>query len=379
MYRENLKVSEAQFLESRVPLFGHTDFVFESAQSVMESRKRPEKPNALGIGTNTMADVSANNMFANNIIHNISNVVYEQAKEIMFKDIIGNIVLESLYLDEDFITQHRDVILECVNQHIDANGGFSMLERACRVNGTHLLNTMKDVIVESACKTSNKQYKKLVSKEGCVRKENVSPESIASLIECEELAKDKEYLQARQELSEEEIGSFIKEKVLKVIKDEKDHEQHLNHINDEIDDLIEELNVPEEKVEEVKESYMDMLKDKTSPVDMTLFGSLMYNVVQENVASFNELIDDEEESHIDPIDTIDDLLADGQDAFGVDDSKQILDGRDIVRESATVDMDLCMAETIVKYTVLETFHTLRLEKIDREKIKEMCFDLLKLK
>lgn len=265
-------------------------------------------------------------------LNKLSNKLYTEGKDLMFKEIVSDIFYESVYLDDDYKSQYRKSIKKEMCDYIDSRGGFLMLEAACKKNKDNkFLSKMKNGIEKVASKASLKKVKKL--REGCegqnkgAKAKEAMSSSSGFVFEFDKETME-EYESMRDGLSEEEVTKLIKNKVLDVIDEEGKHQREMETFDEEIKEVGDELSETENKA--FKESTSIDIHNN-SQTDYTLFESLLYS-------SMNEIV---VESTMDEI-----------------------------------NMDEALGEAIAKYTLLETLNTMNLESFSRLEVEKICKDLI---
>lgn len=322
-----------------------------------------------------LAMSASSKTFHQSYLPNLSNKIYMEGLEVIFKDIISNIYLESLYLDDDFKNTQKDGLVAFVYEYVDENGGYSILKNALNSNPTPLLNKIKAVC--EGCSRTSAQRKVQGLKEACN-----NGNSASEIMEGQhkfEMNDDeiKDYLSKRDNLSQDEIAEFVKAKVLDVIKDEKQRqvkeEEFEEKLNQEIDSLNIEDDEKKEKAKQVAKEGFNMKYNKNKYVDMTLFEAIQCATMKEainaaHIVQCNDINDEGELGQTDDDEHEDHQLP--------EDDDDILGEDDIIKENS-IDMDVILAESISKYTMLEVFNTLKLKKFTRENVMKMTIDLSK--
>ena len=219
----------------------------------------------------------------------------KKGKKAIFKRLLTEMYIESLYLDESFILENFTTISKIVDDFIEENGGYSLLENAYIKTKSPLLKNMMD-ICEATTKRVNERLYKLAEKE-----QNVD------LLNFELDADEKERLDyEKRDLGIEEISNIVKEKVLKVVKDEKAREQKNEELKNDIEaELSENPNVVDEK--SVKENLARIFAQASPTEEGTLFNALLRsnykNILEGNSELFtNEFSKDDEVLLVDDID-----------------------------------------------------------------------------
>ena len=350
-----------------------------------------------------------------------------EGRDLVFKDMVFEVFSNALLLDDYFVKEHADELKLAVDDFIDNNGGYKMLEEACGKHDIPLLKAMKkscDKIVMEVCKKKIEEAKECKETDG-----------IGFIIDDE----DSEKLDyAKKDLSLADVSDLVKNKVLTVVKDEKKQEENNKEILTEIEDeLAEDENVTDEK--SLNEAFHKVIIQQSPIEEATLFNSLLRNslneMIVENVAvSTGHYLDDlDDRDGDDIVDTsMDDLDKIDQDDHGdlrdinddfddnyddeinpeislnehgfidqgynanpididddeefrpIEEAEDVLEGicLDTVKEyhfsdkENSINMDLVMAEAITKYTLMETFYTLGLKDYSNEDIRKMSNEYL---
>lgn len=312
------------------------------------------------------ANIAAGQMLESFLL-NLGNRLYTEGKEMLFTDIMCDIYLESVYLDDDFKMENDEQIRSVMADYISKNGGFAMLEAACKKEGTKLLKDMKEIVETTARKCSLRKAKEL--NEACSSKNRGAKAMEVMNGEHHFDMNDDEmrdYQRSREKLSEDEIVKFVKDKVLDVIKDEKAHQEDLERFEAEIAERAAAISGDETKQNAFKESAMGMVRQNTY-ADMTLFEAIQFSTMKELMEATRHSGNE--------YSSLEDYIEDNdEDSF--DDDNDLL-GDDEVMENATIDMDMVLAESITKYTLLEVCHSMKLEKFTRESVQNLSLNLSK--
>lgn len=367
----NLKVKEQKYFHSsaspdtsmmqvyeNMRLAKEDDARIRSVEAKMENERKQE----------INANIAAGQMLESYLV-NLTNQLYTEGKDILFKDIMCDIYLESVYLDEDFKEENASVIKSTMADYIDRHGGFTMLEEACKKRGTKLLKDMKETVEKTARKCAMRKTSEL--KEACGSSKGKGSKAMEVMntkhnfdMEDDEI---KEYNKSREKLSEEEIVKLVKDKVLDVIKDEKNRQKDIEAFETEIAEKAEEIGSSEAEQKAFKESATQLISQNTY-TDMSLFEAIQFSTMREVMESIGT-------KDRNPYDNIEEYIEDHEEE-NFDNEDDILESEDIL-ESASVDMDLVLAESITKYTLLEVCHTLKIEEFTRDSIQQLCLNLSK--
>lgn len=365
----NLKVKEQKYLRTSADPDTSMMQVFENMRLAKEDDARIKGVEAK-MENERKQEIQANinaGQALESYLLNLSNKIYLEGREVLFKDIMCDIYLESVYLDDDFKMENVDAIKSVMIEYIDKNGGFAMLESACKKEGTKLLGDMKEIVDKTAKKGALRKTKEL--REACVSK-NKGTKAMEVMnsdhhfdMNDEEL---KEYSKSREKISEEEIVKLVKDKVLDVIKDERTRQEDIEKFEAEIAEQAASISDDVEKQKAFKESALGRISQNTY-ADMTLFEAIQFSTMKElmeatrhdgnEYTSLEEYIEDnDEDSFNDDTDLLDD---------------------DEIMENATIDMDLVLAESITKYTLLEVCNTMKIERFTRDSVQQLCHNLSK--
>ena len=71
------------------------------------------------------------------------NSINESAKTAILKDILFEVFYNSLVLDKDFLIKYENSLKYVIDQYVDENGGFALIENAIRSNDSILLKKIK--------------------------------------------------------------------------------------------------------------------------------------------------------------------------------------------------------------------------------------------
>lgn len=381
----NLKVKEQKFLHSSTNPDTSMMQVFENMRLAKEDEDRVRGVEAKMENERRQevhANIAAGQMIESYLI-NLSNQIYKEGREMLFKDIMSDIYLEAVYLDDEFKLENADVIKATMYNYIDKNGGFAMLEAACKKEGTKLLSDMKEVVEKTSRKCAMRKTSELkeacdpkTSKEACAKKEACAPNKGKGVKAMEVMntkhnfdmtdEEIKEYTKAREKISEEEIVKLVKDKVLDVIKDEKSRQEDIEKFEAEIAEQAETITDSETQQKAFKESAMKMISQNTF-ADMTLFEAIQFSTMKEVMESVSK--------DKNPYNNLEEYIEhNDEDSF--DEESDILED-DEVFENTQIDMDLVLAESITKYTLLEVCNTIKLEKFTRDSVQQLCMNLTK--
>lgn len=332
----NLTVQEQKYFKSSALPDSSMIAVYESMmvekQAEENEKKLQEDEHKQKVAEN--ANLMAAAASIDGYLMNLSTKLYMEGKEVLFKDIMTNIYLESVYLDDSFKLENAANLKEVMAEYLDKNGGFAILESACKNSNSKVLKKMKEVVEGCARKASLRKTKEL--QEACTGKNRgakaleVMNQKQSFDLNDEEM---REYNKSRERLSEDEIVNLVRDKVLDVVKDESERQRDIEAFEQELEAKFQELGTEKEKAA-LKESVTHSVNEGTF-VDSSLFEAI-------NVSTMKEMMNELKNN-------------------GVEES---------------VNMDLVMAESIAKYTLLEVMNTLCLESFSRDDVQRLCMQLV---
>lgn len=238
--------------------------------------------------------------------------MHSKGKKAIFKRLVTEMYIESLYLDESFILENFENIANIVDTFIEENGGYSLLENAYLQSKSPLLKQMIDI-----CESTTKKVNERVYKESAKTQD-------LDLLNFDLNHDEKEELDyQKRDLGIDEISAIVKEKVLKVVKDEKAREKKHEELKNDIEqELSENPDVVDEK--SVKENLARMFTQVSPTEEGTLFNALLRsnykNILEGNSTLFtNEFGITIENSLLDDLDIDEADLEDENDEFEEED------------------------------------------------------------
>lgn len=244
--------------------------------------------------------------------------MHSKGKKAIFKRLVTEMYMESLYLDESFILENFENIANIVDTFIEENGGYSLLENAYVQTKSPLLKQMIDI-----CESTTKKVNERVYKESAETQD-------LDLLNFDLNSDEKEELDyQKRDLGIDEISAIVKEKVLKVVKDEKAREKKHEELKNDIEqELSENPDVVDEK--SVKESLARIFTQVSPTEEGTIFNALLRsnykNILEGNSTLFtNEFAITNENSLLDDLDIDEADLEDESDEFEFEDEDLIQD------------------------------------------------------
>lgn len=360
------------------------DMVSESAISNQALRRIADKEKYEKLESNIFAKEKEDNINArleslskhsilesqiDNRIYNIGN----DYKLSIFKDIVYEVFSNALVLDDDFVYEHYDVLKKVTDEFIDENGGYNLLESAINETDSGFLKKLKSV-----CESlSNDIVKRVILESKTCKK--CDDEDLFNMNMTSDEEEKLDY--SKNNLDVEKISELVKDKVLTVVRDEKEnqakHEELVSNIEEE---LSEDEEVKDN--ESIDEAMSRIVMNNNILNESTLFSALLQDsyetILAENMAITSTTINNSEKD--DEFSDSYDVNADStkyEDVSDNDDETSIeeLDGIDndlvLEKKTPTVNLDMVMAEALVKYTLMETMYTLKLKNYTYDDIKKM--------
>lgn len=306
--------------------------------------------------------IATNSIFENQKLRKLQSIE-PGMKTIYFKKFIGDLVIESLVLDKDFVTKYESNIRHAVSEYVDDFGGYNKFLTLEQSSKSPLLNRIKLLCEKMAKKSCKRKLKEA--------DESESVDSIDLSVSYED---EEDYENMKGELNAEKISELVKNKVITVIKDEKKREVKEKEVIENIKSELEE-NESEDEETDIEES-LNLILSMQRNQNLTE-GTLFYGLMHQTYKSVLESMDDDDDDYEDEDD--DDL----DDIFEEDDSDDDDDEDDCdsVEESSSnacteINMDQILSEAILKYTLMETFYTLQLESYTVDDMRRITINLL---
>lgn len=370
------------FLEKNAVL-EHTQGIDKSAELSEKAYEEKKKISA----------VQQKSLLESQILSQV-NKLNQIGKDVLFKEIVFEMFTNALVLDEDFILEQTENLKAVVDEYIDANGGFKLLESAVRRTGSPLLKNIKNVC--EAC-----------AKNVVQRKVKQTRESTAGSIDEMDLLnfkldddEQKSFNYEKQNIGIDELSGLVKNKVLTVVQDEKQRESDQEELYNDIESQLQD----DESVttEEAAKEALSKIAIKQNVVEeTTLFNALIrhsYKEALENVAvssSNQKAINDgdEDDSDFKVNNDLDDIKQDEfkeQTTADIEDSeyklsKEISDvypddedniDQDMGQDDFDIDMDVVLAEAVTKYTLMELAYTINLEQYSVDTVRKISQKLV---
>lgn len=292
----------------------------------------------------------------------INNEIYSTGKELIFKEIMFEMFSKSLFLDQDFILTKESVLRGLTDSYVDGKGGYKLL--------TESYNRTKSPFLKKIIKICEATASKVAK-----RKLNEKPETMKYIkFDLNDEEKD-EFNRSKEDLNVEQLADLVKKKVLTVVQDEKTRQAKE-------DELMSDLE--EEAGEEVTNENMHKYKLDYNPVEeATLFNAITRNSLKDMITTLSESVHQHFHNYDD--DDVDDtsdfynINADVDDVAGSEfqgDMTAREENENHETVESDIDMDLVLAESITKYTLMELNYTTQLESYDREKVRKVSERLL---
>lgn len=239
----------------------------------------------------------------------------EILKEQCFLNSLSKIYVESIPLDESFKEPRQEQLRLYFNKILTENIDISTFMKECKTRSKFLNNLVE------ACDKKSKMVKDEVYEDANLR--GITPEEYI------DKCMDKDDLTAIDEYDAEEVSNIIKDKVTEVIKTEQENNQKDM-------DMVEEITNQKALGENVAVARIGV-------EDYTLFKSIMINCCKQTL---------NETSKID----------------------QSIPDYSVLSESGeiTLNMDTMLMESVVEYTRLELFNTLKISNHSVRDMKNIC-------
>lgn len=279
-----------------------------------------------------------------------------EAREAAFTDILYSLYEGSLYLDDSFVTERRPQLENYVAEYVKENGGFAFLEKAVKANpNNHVLRIIAEGCKKVAADYVSNFYVMMEAADSDIKSDKIK------FVKTGEIKDELDKI--KKDVSIDELTDAVKTKVLTVIKDEKERQAKEKELSDQINQLSEE----EQKQ---LESFSVLITKK--PVEETsLFVAIMRN-------SYKTLLTESAQEALTILRTDSDKPDGGESIDGYDTAQTIDEFNDEHKEDvdAVVNMDLVLAESIARYTLMELTNTIQLENYGYARCKSIVNDLL---
>jgi len=300
----------------------------------------------------------------------VVNKLHKEGREIVLKEILFEMFAKSLYLDADFVVQNENNLRHLVNQYVDKNGGYALIENAYNRTKSLLLKNIMTVCENVASKVARRKLTE-------IRENNTDLNDIRFELneeETEELNYEKE------KVSIDELADLVKKKVLTVIQDEKARQQKEEEIYRDLEQQAADQGTTVEEV--MRKAVIKSIPIEESTLFNSLFRHSYKEILTESVASITGngyLMEDNEDN--DEVNTdIHDIKEDEYQEPTVDDVTtddfEAEEEIDVNPDEMDINMDLILAESIAKYTLMEMAYTIKLEDYTTESIRKLSQKLL---
>lgn len=319
----------------------------------------------------TVDAVVMRSLTANKIIP-IMNNIGAKAKCAVLKDILFEVFYKALILDESFKTEYKDQLRVLIDSYVDNNGGFKVITEAVEKSNSLLLKKIKSLCESIATEVCNRKMAECQNSDNDV-----------NVIDFDMSKDETEKLNyGKNNIDIDQISELVKNKVLTVIRDEKLKQEETANTIKEIEDDAK--SAVEDKDITAEEAFDRIIIQKPLVETSTLFNALFRSTYRDFIAE-NVAITSTDKHNIDEFkkksasyDTeteIDDVIDASADEDEDIETSEI--NNDIMIENRnTVDMDLVLAETITKYTLMETLYTLKIEDYTTENMRKLTERLL---
>lgn len=311
------------------------------------------------------------NIERNNIIESQLSVAIgmlsENVKNYIFKDILSEIYINALHIDKDFVEEHFNELDQSVCDYVDNNGGFKLLENAISRTNSNLLKKIKTICE----KTSNSICSRKIKEANETRDINSLNFDIGE--------EEKDIISTgKSEISSDEISELVKDKVLTVIKDEKARQEQEDELRSDIEkEIMDSDDVTD--IETAKEAVNSILVNNIKVEEATLFSGLLRHTCNEYIIEGLTTVNGNSQYDVDT--TEDDIINNAANDDEVNlkkeyDSDELTVGMRETNDTANINMEAALADTIAQYTLMETLYTLKLEDYTYDNIKNLSMKLI---
>lgn len=187
----------------------------------------------------------------------------KKGKTKVLKRVLTEMYLDSLYIDDDFKLENFNNIANIVENYVDTNGGYTLIENAYLSNNSVLLKKIMEL-----CEETSKKACKRIAEETSETKDH---EQLDFELNDDEV---KEFDYRKGEIGLDQISNVVKDKVLAVVKEEQKREAKLSEMMEDIEtELSEDKSITDEK--SVKEALQKIFVQASPTEEGTLFNSLL--------------------------------------------------------------------------------------------------------
>jgi len=345
----------------------------ERAIEAAEKRKEEQK---------VLSSVVENSLLESRLVI-VINDLNKKGRDIIFKDILFEFFYKSLLLDEPFKREQEENLRYVIESFVDKNGGYEYLKSAYQRTKSPILKAIMECCESIAGKVCTRKMCECKDKK-------IGIEDINFELNDEE----KEELKYRKaNLSIDDLADLVKDKVLTVVKDEKERKIKEEELQKELEAQAE---MDGTTVEEAYRAYV--LPARKGYEESTLFDSIFrntYKIALESIMAQNSgyLHQDNYDANMDTDmivnHEVDDIKGNEWHPYKMSDVKRgeysveterneyENDSEDpLDDDSYKLDMDLILAESITKYTLMEVAFTIMLEDYNYQKIQKISQKLL---
>jgi len=345
----------------------------ERAIEAAEKRKEEQK---------VLSSVVENSLLESRLVI-VINDLNKKGRDIIFKDILFEFFYKSLLLDEPFKREQEENLRYVIESFVDKNGGYEYLKSAYQRTKSPILKAIMECCESIAGKVCTRKMCECKDKK-------IGIEDINFELNDEE----KEELKYRKaNLSIDDLADLVKDKVLTVVKDEKERKIKEEELQKELEAQAE---MDGTTVEEAYRAYV--LPARKGYEESTLFDSIFQNTYK--IALESIMVQNSGYHHQDKYDAnmdtdmivnheVDDVKGNEWHPYKMSDVKRgeysveterneyENDSEDpLDDDSYKLDMDLILAESITKYTLMEVAFTIMLEDYNYQKIQKISQKLL---
>lgn len=291
-----------------------------------------------------------------------SNTYHQKAREALLLEALTDIYANATPLDDEFVIEHFAAFEAQMKAHLDEKGGYKLLEASKK--STPFLTRLYETIEQTALEATARARKEMQA------------DGVTTIDFCLNDKEKEIHAKKMEDLSTDQIADLVRQKVITVVKDEKARQQKEQELEEDIAQKIEDA--PEAAKENLRAVSQHLTR--TPVKEMTLFGALMskqYRAALENIASVSASDTEDGSEQTDPeyYNTNADSDDVSEDEYEGDLTAKS-ESRRHEKTSDSLDMDLILAESIGAYALMETFHTIGLDKYDHNRVKSMVNELI---
>ena len=332
-------------------------------------------------------DKMMENMTIDNMYIAASESYNKNMPEIVLREYFNKLVIESLYLDDYFVTEQAGTFKAVTHAYIKKLGGMQYLKEQIDSSGSAYLSRLYAACMESGKKIAEKKIKK--AKKAKEEKDINSLKIDFSIDEDDKKDIDKKI----ETLDVDELSDMVKSKVLQIVQDESDISQKDSETVQELSELSKKADVdpqenPDQSSSEDKgDEPKDLGKAATENANKFIVGPTItqrsifrsfvtkgYSDRIKGVTEGSSSTDTLSANIINNplnLNVYDIYLQDMNEDLGYIDFVKNTDTPPIAGDDTEIDNDEILAEAIASYTILECAHTIKLISPSEKQISDM--------